>query len=186
MDLTDSILKFWFGASDLSADLKPRRIWFKSTPDFDRKIHEKFIQSYEAAAAGHLDHMKESQKSCLALIIMLDQFSRNLFRESPKAFAVDPRAREATYHAVKQKFDIGINRVAKLFFYLPLEHSEILGDQELSLKLINAIDDKRISKAAKEHYETILRFGRFPHRNAVLDRENTPEEKKYLKSPPKW
>jgi len=186
MDLAEKILKFWFGASDLNADLEPRSIWFKSTPDFDKKILEEFMHSYEAAAAGYLDYMKENQKSCLAFIIMLDQFSRNLFRGSPKAFDADPKAREAAYHAIKKRFDIGISPTAKLFFYLPLEHSEILDDQEQSLKLINAIDDKRTSKAAKEHYETILRFGRFPHRNTALGRENTPEENIYLKSPPKW
>ncbi len=186
MDLTEKVLKFWFGASDLNADLKPRSIWFKSTTDFDKKIHENFMHSYEEATAGHLDYLKENQKSCLAFIIMLDQFSRNLFRESPRAFAADSRARETAYHAIKQGFDAGISPTAKLFFYLPLEHSEILDDQEQSLKLINAIDDKRISKAAKEHYETILRFGRFPHRNTVLGRENTPEENIYLKNPPNW
>jgi len=186
MHLTEKVLNFWFGESNLELELKPRRIWFKSSSDFDQQIYENFIHSYEDAAAGRLDNMKENQKSCLALIIILDQFSRNLFRESPKAFTADPKAREVTYHAITQGFDKSISNVAKLFFYLPLEHSEIMDDQEQSLKLINSINDKRISKAAIEHYETVLRFGRFPHRNAVLGRENTPEEKIYLKNPPTW
>ena len=186
MHLTDKVFNFWFGKSDLKLELKPRRIWFKSSSKFDQQIHENFIHSYEDAVAGRLDNMKENQKSCLALIIILDQFSRNLFRESPKAFAADPKAREVTYYAITQGFDKNISHVAKLFFYLPLEHSEIMDDQEQSLKLINAINDKRISKAATEHYETILRFGRFPHRNAVLGRQNTPEENIYLKNPPTW
>jgi len=186
MDLTKKVLDFWFGESDLTANLKSRKIWFKSTTEFDQEIRELFIHNYKDAVVGQLDHMKKTQNSCLALIIILDQFSRNLFRESPHAFAADAKAREATYHAIKNGFDKGINKVAKLFFYLPLEHSENLVDQKKSLELHNLISDKRFSKAATEHYDTILRFGRFPHRNAVLGRKNTPIEDVYLKNPQKW
>ena len=186
MHLTEKILNFWFGESNLKLELKPRRIWFKSSSEFDQQIHENFIHSYEDAAAGRLDDMKKNQKSCLALIIILDQFSRNLFRESPKAFAADPKAREVTYYAITQGFDKNISHVAKLFFYLPLEHSENIDDQKQSLKLINAINGKRINKAATEHYNVIRRFGRFPHRNAVLGRKSTPEELIYLTKPPAW
>ena len=106
--------------------------------------------------------MNESQKSCLALVILLDQFPRNLFRESPKAFAGDVKALEFALYAISQGFDENINRVAKLFFYLPLEHSEIISDQEQSLQLINGFNDKRVSKAATEQHRIIKRFGRFP------------------------
>ena len=163
MDLTKEVLSFWFGKSDLGpeSELKPRKIWFKSSFSFDKKIHESFIDSSENALAGHLSHMNESQKSCLALIILLDQFPRNLFRESPKAFAGDVKALKFANYAISQGFDKNINRVAKLFFYLPLEHSEIISDQEQGLKLINGINDKRVSKAATEHHKVIKHFGRF-------------------------
>jgi uncharacterized protein (DUF924 family) len=185
MDLTKEVLSFWFGQSDLGpkSELKLRKIWFKSSFSFDKKIHESFIDSCENALAGHLSHMNERQKSCLALIILLDQFPRNSFRESPKAFAGDVKALKFAHYAISQGFDKNVNRVAKLFFYLPLEHSEIIHDQEQSLQLINGINDKRVSKAATEHHRIIKRFGRFSHRNAVLGRDNTPEEIIYLKNP---
>ena len=186
MDLTEKVLDFWFGEIDLTKDLTAREIWFKSTLKFDQEIRELFFYDYKDALAGQLDHMKKTQNSCLAFIIILDQFSRNLFRGSPQAFAADSKAREATYHAINKRFDKEISRVAKLFFYLPLEHSEILADQKKSVKLHNLINEKKFSKAATEHYNTILRFGRFPHRNATLGRKNTPEEDVYLKNPKKW
>ena len=180
MDLTDRVLNFWFGSLDIITELEPRKIWFKSTPEFDQEIRWHFRENHKDAVSGHLDNMRTSQKCCLALIIILDQFSRNLFRGSPQAFSADSKARETTYHAINEGFDSGLNRVARLFFYLPLEHSENLKDQEMSLKLLNQINDKRASKAAKEHYNKILRFGRFPHRNVILGRKNTPEEDSYL------
>jgi uncharacterized protein (DUF924 family) len=188
MHLTEEVLSFCFGQADISpeSELKPRKIWFKSSSSFDKKVNGSFIDSCKNALDGHLDHMNESQESCLALIILLDQFPRNLFRESPKAFAGDVKALKFANYAISQGFDKNINRVAKLFFYLPLEHSEIISDQEKGLKLINGINDKRVSKAATEHHKVIKRFGRFPHRNAVLGRENTPEEIIYLKNPPAW
>ena len=188
MHLTEEVLSFCFGQSDISpeSELKPRKIWFKSSSSFDKKVNRSFIDSCKNALDGHLDHMNESQESCLALIILLDQFPRNLFRESPEAFAGDVKALKFANYAISQGFDKNINRVAKLFFYLPLEHSEIISDQEQGLKLINGINDKRVSKAATEHHKVIKRFGRFPHRNAVLGRENTPEEIIYLKNPPAW
>ena len=186
MELIEKVLSFWFETTELNAHIKSRRVWFKSSPEFDQEIRKNFIYNYEDAVAGHLNHLKESQKGCLALIIILDQFSRNLFRQNPLAFALDNKAREATHHALTNRYDENINKVAKLFFYLPLEHSENLVDQELSLKLLNNINDKQISKAATQHHEIIQRFGRFPHRNAVLGRQNTPEEEVYLRNSPGW
>ena len=186
MELIDKILKFWFGQSDISAGLKQRKVWFKSSPSFDQEIHTNFKLKHGDALAGRLDHMIESQKSCLALIILLDQFSRNLFRKNPQAFRGDAKAQRLSYYAISRGFDENIDSVAKLFFYLPLEHSENIDDQKQCLKLINAINDKRINQAVTEHYNVIERFGRFPHRNAILGRKNTPEELVYLTNPPAW
>ena len=186
MQLSEKILEFWFGQSDLTSGLKPRKVWFKSSSSFDQKIYINFRHSHDDALAGRLDNMAENQKSCLALIILLDKFPRNLFRESPLAFRGDAKAQKLSYYAISQRFDEKIDSIAKLFFYLPLEHSENIDDQKQSLKLINAINGKRINKAATEHYNVIKRFGRFPHRNAVLGRKSTPEELIYLSKPPAW
>jgi uncharacterized protein (DUF924 family) len=186
MRLAEEILKFWFGTKDLNSNICPRKVWFKPSSEFDKEIHTNFINSYNDAIAERLNHMKESQKGSLALILIFDQFSRNLFRKSPQAFATDIKAREITHHAITKQYDKNISKVAKLFFYLPLEHSENMADQELSLTLLNKISDKQISKSATQHYEIIQRFGRFPYRNAVLGRKNTPEEDVYLRNPPSW
>jgi len=186
MSLTEDILNFWFEGLDLTKKIEKRNLWFKSTPEFDQAIHDNFTQAYEDAAAGKLDEMKETREGCLALILLLDQFSRNLFRNDAKAFAADAKARELAHFAREQGYDQGIDRWAQAFFYLPFEHSEILSDQELSLEVFASMDDPDSAKAAVGHHEAIARFGRFPHRNVVLRRENTPEEEEYLKNPPMW
>jgi uncharacterized protein (DUF924 family) len=186
MSLTEDILNFWFEGTDLTREMEKRALWFKSTPEFDQAIHDNFTQAYEDAAAGQLDDMKESQSGCLALIIILDQFSRNLFRNNAKAFAADAKAREFARYALEQGYDQGIDQYARTFFYLPFEHSENLEDQVLSVKLFAPANNEDTSKAAIGHHDAIAQFGRFPHRNAVLGRENTPEEEEYLKNPPGW
>ncbi len=129
--------------------------------------------------------MKGTREGCLALILLLDQFSRNLFRNEPKAFAADPKARKFARYAIDQGYDKGINVWATSFFYAPFGHSEVLEDQELSVKLYTALGYERFLAAAISHHDAIANFGRFPHRNAVLGRENTPEEEEYLKDLPK-
>ncbi len=186
MSLTEDILNFWFEGLDLTKKMEKRKLWFKSTLEFDQAIHDNFSEAYEDAAAGRLDDMKESREGCLALIIILDQFSRNLFRNNPKAFAADAKAREFARYALEQGYDQNIDDFAKIFFYLPFEHSEELADQELSVKLFTPAGHEETSKAAIDHHDAIARFGRFPHRNAVMGRENTPEEEEYLKNPPMW
>jgi uncharacterized protein (DUF924 family) len=186
MSLTEDILNFWFEGTDLTREMEKRTLWFKSTSEFDQAIHDNFTQAYEDAAAGRLDDMKESQSGCLALIIILDQFSRNLFRNDAKAFAADAKAREFARHALEQGYDQGIDQYARTFFYLPFEHSENLEDQVLSVKLFAPANNEDTSKAAIGHHDAIAQFGRFPHRNAVMGRENTPEEEEYLKNPPGW
>ena len=186
MGLTEDILNFWFEGTDLTRKMEKRKIWFKSTPEFDQAIHDNFTQAYKDAAVGRLDDMKESQGGCLALIIILDQFSRNLFRNDPNAFAADAKAREFARYALDQGYDQGIDQFAKTFFYLPFEHSENLADQELSVKLFAQSNNEDTNKAAIGHHDAIAQFGRFPHRNAVMGRKNTPAEEEYLKNPPGW
>lgn len=186
MSLTEDVINFWFEDLDLSRKREKRKIWFKSTPEFDQAIHDNFTAAYENAAAGRLDEMKESQLGCLALILVLDQFSRNLFRHNPKSFAADAKARELTRYALRQGYDQDVDNFVKVFFYLPFEHSESLADQELSLKLFAAINNNETSKAATDHHAAIAQFGRFPHRNKILGRANTPAEEEYLKNPPTW
>ena len=181
--LTDNVLEFWFENSDITKNLQNRRVWFRSTPEFDREIYTKFNKVHSKANKGHLDHMRYSQRSCLALIIILDQFSRNLFRNNIKAFASDSKALLIANHAIELGYDQNINDYAKLFFYLPFEHSEKLSDQKKSVELHRAINNKHIGKAADYHYRTIVRFGRFPHRNGLMNRKSTSEEITYLKNP---
>ena len=125
-------------------------------------------------------------EDCLALVIALDQFPRNIFRGTPRAFDADAKARDIARHAVAQGYDKGFGQWPKVFFYLPFEHSEILADQEQGLTLLGAIDEEGVQLAIIGHHDAIKRFGRFPHRNAVLGRDNTPEEEEYLKEPPLW
>jgi len=186
LSLSEDILNFWFEDLDLSREREKREVWFKSTPEFDQAIENNFRAAYEDAAAGRLDELKESREGCLALILILDQFSRNLFRNNAKAFAADAKARELARHALDRGFDEGVSNFVKVFFYLPFEHSEILEDQELALKLLVPMGGEDSVNAAVGHHDAIARFGRFPHRNAVLGRQNTPEEEEYLKDPPMW
>jgi|TARA_B100000315_G_scaffold211376_2_gene208121 uncharacterized protein (DUF924 family) len=186
VSLTNDVLSFWFEGIDLTREIEKREVWFKSTPEFDQAIRDNFLAAYEDAAAGNLDEIKDSREGCLALILILDQFSRNLFRHDPKAFAADPKAREFARHAMDKGFDEGLSDYVRVFFYLPFEHSEIFEDQELALQLFLPMDNEKTTEAAIGHHDAIARFGRFPHRNAVLGRENTPEEEEYLKDPPMW
>ncbi|MEO8386609.1 MAG: DUF924 family protein [Betaproteobacteria bacterium] len=179
------ILAFWFGESDEYG--KSRAQWFKKDAIFDAEIRALFLSTYEAAAAGQLSDWKNEAESCLALIVVLDQFPRNMFRGNARAFASDALAREATHHALQQGFDRDMKPVERQFVYLPLEHSESLEDQEQCLKLMLALSDfpetRDLHIWAEKHLVIIRRFGRFPHRNATLTRESTAEEIAFLKEP---
>ena len=121
-----------------------------------------------------------------SLVIALDQFPRNIFRGTPRAFASDAKAREIARTALERGHDEGLGPSFKAFFYLPFEHSERLADQERAVALYEGLGEERPLEAALGHRDAIRRFGRFPHRNEVLGRENTPEEAEYLKAPPSW
>lgn len=169
------IIKFWF-----SDDSKP--LWFAKSEPFDRLIATKFLLTYTYAKEGKLDAWKEKPESLVALIIILDQFPRNMFRNKPESFATDEQALALAKYGISHGFDkLLANPEHQKFFYMPFMHSEHLADQTLALQLFK--DDPLSSDYAKRHYEIIKRFGRFPHRNAILGRVSTPEEIEFLKQP---
>lgn len=156
--------------------------WFKKDPAFDDEIRERFLATYQAAAAGQLSGWEHSADGALALLILLDQFPRNMFRGDVRAFATDPLARAITAGAIVRGFDSQVSKELRNFFYLPFEHSEDLADQERCIALNRASGDAENLKWAEIHADIIRRFGRFPHRNAALGRTTTPEEQAFLDS----
>ncbi len=187
MSQVNEILNLWFGTPDEVGYGKHRKVWFTKKPQFDREIRTRFFQDYELAAAGQLNSWKESPQSCLALILLLDQFPRNLFRGSAQAFATDSLALSAAQHAVDNGFDRELLPVQRCFIYLPFEHSENLEHQRQSLELFQQLSDDVDSihyiSSAVRHFEIIKRFGRFPHRNQILGRETTTQEAEFLQQP---
>lgn len=181
------ILDFWFGREGDEGYGEFREAWFTKDPEFDREVWDRFEGAYEEAAAGRLDHWKDEAQSCLALIILLDQFTRNMFRGDPKTYATDDKAREAARHAVEHAYDRELSPYGRLFVYLPFEHSEDLEDQRFSVELFRGLAAEMGSEDllgyAVRHLEIIERFGRFPHRNEILGRATTPEEAEFLREP---
>ena len=166
------MLDFWFG-------VEPKK-WFSRDEAFDAAITQRFLPTYEVAAAGQLDGWENTADSALALVIVLDQFSRNMFRGSPRTFAADARALAIAKGAVERGFDKTLDVQKRTFVYLPYEHSESLEDQERGVALNRASGDAESLKWAELHADIIRRFGRFPHRNAVLGRSTTAEEQAFL------
>ena len=155
--------------------------WFEKNAAVDDEIRRRFLATHEAAAAGKLAAWEQSAQGALALLILLDQFPRNMFRGDKRAFATDPLARAVASRALLNGFD-GVFPDMRSFFYLPFEHSESMADQERGLTLYKAAGDADDLKWAEVHADIIRRFGRFPHRNAVLGRTTTPEEQAFLDS----
>jgi uncharacterized protein (DUF924 family) len=182
------VLAFWFGHPDEPGRGKPRSEWFRKDSAFDAEIRTRFMANVEAALAGQLDDWAATPQGLLALLILLDQFPRNLFRGEARAFAGDAQALSLAGTALAKGWDKNLTAVEKLFVYLPFEHSEALADQECSLALFAALaagapGNDGFLDYARRHHEVIARFGRFPHRNAALGRASTPEEATYLAQP---
>jgi uncharacterized protein (DUF924 family) len=178
MELAGRVLEFWFGTGE---DVY-QEAWFKKDPEFDKKIDQQFGRDREIAATGGHDAMAETAEGALALVILLDQFSRNLLRGSPDAFACDPKALGLAKSAIERGFDMKFPTIRRSFFYLPFEHSETLADQERGIELFTALGDENMLKYMTDHRDIVALFGRFPHRNEVLGRESTAEELDFLKS----
>ena len=170
-----NIIDFWF-----SKENQP--LWFAKNKKFDDLIKNKFHNVYQQAASGNLDHWKNTPEGLLALIIILDQFPRNMFRDKAQAFATDEKALYFTKYAINHGLNNKLSKKEyKHFLYLPLMHSENLTDQKLCLDLFK--EQEEPLKHAKLHYNIINKFGRFPHRNKILGRTSTQEELEFLAQP---
>lgn len=171
-----SIIDFWF-----SPGMEAR--WFNSTPALDAEIRERYQSLWESAATGGLDEWRASAQGALALAIVLDQFPLNMFRGTPAAFSTEQRAVAVAKQAVATGYDKQIPGSRRAFLYMPLMHSESMPDQDLSVELFESAGLDENAKFARHHRGIVERFGRFPHRNAILGRESTEEELAYLRSP---
>lgn len=158
-------------------------MWFNSTPEFDQVLRKRFLSTYQAAAAGRLADWEPTPPGALALTIVLDQFPLNMFRGQPESFATEAAARAVADQAITRAFDRTLEPVERLFLYLPFMHSETLADQDRSVALFETLGLEDSLRFARHHRDLIVRFGRFPHRNAILGRDATPEEIAYLASP---
>jgi uncharacterized protein (DUF924 family) len=154
--------------------------WFNKSDAFDAEIRHRFLATHEAAAAGRLSDWQTSPDGALALLLLLDQFPRNLFRGDARTYATDPLAREIADRAIANGFDAKVDSALRGFFYLPFMHSEKLADQERCVALYRAAGDANGTKWAEHHADIVGKYGRFPHRNALLGRETTPEEQAFL------
>jgi uncharacterized protein (DUF924 family) len=181
------VLDFWFAPADSPEHGRPRACWFRKSDAFDAEIRERFVGTHEAARSGTLDPWRDRPLSALALIVALDQFPRNMFRGDARAFAADARALEVARGAVAAGFDRVLLPVQRWFVYLPFEHAEDLAAQRESLRLFGPMsgdpDGAGTFDYAVRHHAVIERFGRFPHRNAILGRVSTAEEAEFLRQP---
>lgn len=190
MERVEEVLGFWFGDPEDAAGEygRQRQVWFKKDPAFDDIIRQRFLRDVEQAMGGALEAWRDQPRPCLALVLLLDQLPRNLFRGDARSFASDRAALAAAYHALDQGYDQQVIPVERVFFYLPLEHSENLADQDRSVALVRSLHATHSGfesalDYALRHREVIQRFGRFPHRNEVLGRETTPAEADFLRQP---
>jgi uncharacterized protein (DUF924 family) len=179
-----ALLDFWFGPPGDPERQHHRQIWFRSTPEFDAAVRERFAADHVAAVAGRYAAWEEAPESALALVMLLDQVPRNIFRSTPRAFASDRLALATTKRAMARGFDQQVPAAWRLLFYLPFEHSEVLDDQQRGLDLLMALPQvpgrRTDPHMSRLHLEIIERFGRFPHRNPILGRHSTVEELTFL------
>ena len=178
ISLAPEVLRFWFGGGPDHG--KSHRRWFVKDADFDADITKLFLPLYEELVRRKI--WLGNSRECLARIVVLDQFPRNMFRGTARAFASDPLALESARLALQRGWDRGMLPVEQLFIYLPFEHSESLADQDRACELMKDFSAEQRDYALR-HRDIIRRFGRFPHRNAQLARQSTPEEIEFLKQP---
>ena len=170
------VLTFWFVENG-------REQWFQKDDAFDSEMRRRFADLQVRAAAGGCVDWEATEDGRMALILVLDQFSRNLYRDDPRAFAQDARARAIARTAIALGDHVTSAPDRKLFLYLPFEHSEALADQDWCMTLFTALGDPELLAYAERHRVIVERFGRFPHRNAVLGRDTTPDELEFLQQP---
>jgi uncharacterized protein (DUF924 family) len=172
----DEVLAFW--VSDATS-----KHWFARSDEFDARLRDVLGPLHARAAAGELDDWTATPRGALALVILLDQAPRNLFRGSAQAFATDPAALRHARAVVDAGLDRDMTESERVFLYLPFEHTEDLADQNRCIELCSALPTPMYREFAVRHRDIIARFGRFPHRNALLGRDSTPEELEFLKQP---
>ncbi len=195
MESPASIRQFWFGddADDRVTSERQAALWWSKNEAADRMIRQRFEAPLAAAADGRLDAWADSAEGLLALILLTDQFPRSMYRDDARAFAFDPLARRWCRLALQRQADAALRPIERVFVYLPLEHSEAQDDQRQALELFGALlrqapPELRDVYAgyfdfAQRHHDIIERFGRFPHRNAILGRTSTPQETAFLQQP---
>ena len=175
MNTPEEILHFWYS--------KPMsQHWFKSTPEIDANIRDQFESLWKKAAQGELNSWMQTAEGCLALIIILDQLPLNMYRGEAKSFSTEAQSIECALRGIAQGFDQQIPQSQLSFFYMPLMHSELMDHQDLSVKMFEQAGLNENARFSRHHRTIIEKFGRFPHRNALLDRSSTPEEIEYLHS----
>ncbi len=192
-----AVLAFWFGEPGSSERETFRELWFRKSEATDRRIAEQFGPSIERALRGELADWARQPESALAQIVLLDQFTRNVFRDTPRAFAGDARALAAATTMVGQRQDEALPTLQRCFVYMPFEHAEGMGAQDEAVRLLTRLVESASSTPpaplaanlrnmldyAERHRAVIQRFGRFPHRNAILGRHSTPDEIAFLQEP---
>ena len=181
--MNQEVLDFWFG----TPPGKARPEWFRKDAAFDEEIRRRFGELHGRAARRELEAWRASPEPMLALVVVLDQFSRNLYRNDPRAFAQDGHALDCAVEALMRGDDLLLLPVQRQFLYLPFEHSESLDDQEKAVDLMRSLEcfeeTKGLTEWAVRHRDIVARFGRFPHRNACLGRPSTAEEIEFLRQP---
>jgi uncharacterized protein (DUF924 family) len=182
----EEVLDFWFGREGEPGYGEFREAWFRKDPEFDADVTERFADLYEEAAAGDLDGWREDARSSLALVIVLDQFPRNMFRGDGRTHAADAKALQTSKYAVEHALDRELPAFQRMFLYMPFMHSENINDQRRSVELFGRLANEPgapdVTSYAVGHREIVERFGRFPHRNEILGRQTTPEEAEFLKT----
>ncbi|MGB5258285.1 MAG: DUF924 family protein [Woeseiaceae bacterium] len=188
----ETILSFWFKEQALSAPQIDQRmdIWFSEDPVFDHEIEKEFANDIARASSGELDHWADDAHGRLALILLIDQFRRNIHRGTAEAFSKDRLALKLCVEGAMQKKDLGLTPIQRVFFYMPLQHAESRKVQAKSVELYQRLAESvsptlretfmAIAEFAELHKDIVDQFGRFPHRNKLLNRENTPQEAEYL------
>jgi uncharacterized protein (DUF924 family) len=176
------ILDFWFLPLGDPEHGKPRDFWWDSTPEIDAEISSRFGALFDKAVTGELDAWRKSPDGALALILLCDQFSRNMHRRAARAFSGDAKALETARYAMARNHPAAYPNDMRVFFFMPFQHSEDLGDQDFCCALFATLGNEDNEKYTLRHRNIVARFGRFPHRNEVLGRASTAEELDYLKT----
>jgi uncharacterized protein (DUF924 family) len=188
----EKLLQFWFaphppqeGSTEEIYTYRPQ--WFVKSAHFDQEVKENFLQVWEVGRQGKLRAWEETPEGVLALVLLFDQMPRNMFRDQAASFETDPQALQLSKQAILNEFDLDLHPVQRWFLYMPFEHSENLRDQDISIELFaelqTQLPDSQVLEYAERHRRIIARFGRFPHRNKILQRKSTPEELEFLKTP---